>query len=410
MPHRATHISLSTALVLSVGLVPMGLAGAAAGAKPVKAANTVTTPTSVTVTPGVGTLTVGWAPSTGSGTITYNVVSSPSGQACSTTKTSCTFPATTMTPWTFSVSASVGTGVAKVTSTGTAPTAAVPDRRLLIVAGQSNAVGAGALFDPVPASTYFQAPYLNGADSHDLLSWSSVVGASEAPPGVGPVALDTPQPCCNTATGAVAPIEVPLFGPEIGLARQIWADTGNPVTIVKSAVGGTSLYKDWNPSNGSWSGTHPGLYGTMINQVKSVMSYDAAHGQLDVIDAAYWIQGETDAETTLWANSYQSNLSRFIADVRSNLPMNAAAPFVLGQENVTESINNASLTAAQKTAQLAGNSAVRAADQWAATYLPNVIMVDTTSLARGPDHLHLTNLSEITLGQELAQASEGSLR
>ena len=38
-----------------------------------------------------------------------------------------------------------------------------------------------------------------------------------------------------------------IFGPEIGWARQEFADTGQPISIVKATLGGSSLAVNWNP-------------------------------------------------------------------------------------------------------------------------------------------------------------------
>jgi hypothetical protein len=74
-----------------------------------------------------------------------------------------------------------------------------------------------------------------------------------------------------------------LFGPEIGLARQLYADTGKTAEIVKVAHEGSSLAGDWSPNGGDL-----GMYATLVNKVTSVIAADAAVGCTDVIGGFFW--------------------------------------------------------------------------------------------------------------------------
>jgi hypothetical protein len=158
----------------------------------------------------------------------------------------------------------------------------------------------------------------------------------------------------------------------------------------------------------------------MVSQVQTVMANDAANGQFDVLGGFYWYQGESDAGQAHWAKEYQRNLDRFILDLRKDLPMSATAPVVLAKEDITATINydlsQGIITPAYAAIWSTGNTEVRAADDWAVANLPDVVEVDTADLARnGPTgvfpgtDIHLTNVSELTLGQELATASEALL-
>jgi len=257
-----------------------------------------------------------------------------------------------------------------------APTAPhATHRALLIIAGQSNALGfLSKATDPVTRIDYFAAPYTNGADALSSIAWhqNGVVPAVTA----APVPLDTPQ---MTARG---PGGYQFFGPEIGLARTAYTDTGRPVTIVKAAFSGSVLAPDllwpyWGPGGG--------LFSEMVTLVRSTIAFDALHHQIDRVGGFYWFQGETDATDPAWAAAYQGNLKAFIARVRADVP--GVYPIVLAKE----------------WTGVPGDAQVRAADDWAAAHLPDVVTVDTEGLPRLG--LHVTNVGELQLGEDMAHAS-----
>jgi hypothetical protein len=222
--------------------------------------------------------------------------------------------------------------------------------------------------------------------------------------GATPVPLDSPQQVLDGAQGATT-----IFGPEIGLARQLWADEGRPLTIIKAAYEGSSLAVNWNPKG---TGVPPnGLFPAMVAKVQSVMAADASNGQFDVLGSFNWYQGESDAGNVNDAKHYQSRLTKFIDAVRKRLPMAATAPVVLVKEDSTGydnyTLNSGEATPAEEAELLKGNAEVRAADDWAAANLPAVVEVDSLGLTRvGPLDLHLSNVSELTLGNEMATVSE----
>jgi len=272
---------------------------------------------------------------------------------------------------------------------------------LLVVAGQSNAVGTESYaFDPTTFTDYLAPPYTNEADATSAITWvpSAHSGLLPVPDG-RLVGLDTPQILDSPST----PVQV--FGPEIGLARQVWANTRQPVTIVKAAIGSTSLATDWDPT------TPNGYYAQMVAEVSATMSADAAEGQLDTIGAVYWYQGEDDAANASWYPKYESNLTDFIAHLRADLPLNSAAPIVLAKESQAATISYRRATGDcpfDNCAMLqAGDRAVRAADDWAAANLAHVVEVDTLGLPRvAPLLIHVSNVGELTLGADLAAATE----
>jgi hypothetical protein len=357
-------------------------------------------PSGVTVTPAVGGVALSWNLEADT-KVTYTVTSDPVGLTCHVVdKTSCAFADTVSTPYSFSVVASKK-HLATSPASATAP---LNPRLVLVLAGQSNATGwQSYATDPITGIDYLAPPYTNGADANDLITWEpwAVLQGN----GASPVALDSPQQLDDGTADTV-------FGPEIGLARQLWADTGRSVTIVKTAYEGSNLAANWSPSG---TGIPPnGLFPAMVAEVKSVMATDAASGQFDVLGGFYWYQGESDAGNELAARTYQAHLKKFITALRKDLPMAATAPVVLAKEDCTANdsylASTGAATPSEEAGLLTGNSEVRAADDWAAANMPDVVEVDTYGLARvDPSDIHLSNVSELTVGEEMATASEPHL-
>ena len=356
------------------------------------------TPANLTVKAKYGGVQVSWSKVPGRG-VTYSVSSTPAGKGCTTIAKSCFIAITDATPWQFSVTASSGSG----TSAPSSLSAHYLHRVVLIVAGQSNATGWESYStDPTTGKDYLAAPYTNGADSQDQIVWApwDVLKAHST----HPVALDTPQIRGTTKHPKF------IFGPEIGLARQLWADKALPVTIIKAAYPG-SWMASWDPSDPTLDvQTGTGLFSGMVALVKKTMEADAAQGQLDTIGGFYWYQGEQDSLALSTASAYQANLTNLIGAVRTALPATTATPII-----VAESDMSACWNATRSTITLMlGNSEVRGADVSVAHSVPNVWLVDTAGLPRvndGPEFefVHLSNISELSLGRSLATASENQI-
>jgi hypothetical protein len=394
---RLLTVCAAFALVLAGSAIQMVTSVSTAGAAPApKAPKAPKKVSGVVATPGVGVITVTWNLDTGSG-ITYTVTSLPAGNGCAVVDAeACTVPAVTSTPWQFSVTASDSAGTASPSGLSRV----VPHRVLLVVAGQSNALGATSYaIDPITGVNYFGHPYANAADKKDLIAWPGWWELSPPVTASGLVPLDTPQ-YLNFVT---TPTQV--FGPEVGLARQIWTDDSLAVTIDKVVYSDSSMV-DWSPA------TSGGLFDDMVGIVKQTMASDAAQGQLDTVGGFYWYQGESDAMDPTLSAEYQANLTGFITAVRASLPMSGTAPILLVKESLAEVIGvqqAAGICSSPNCeAVIAGDTAVRAADDWAAANLPHVVTVDSLGLARTTAYggIHLSNTGELQLGEELAKASD----
>ena len=249
--------------------------------------------------------------------------------------------------------------------------------------------------DPVSGVNYLAHPYTNGADKKSLITWAPLW--MNAPPKAYPVGLDSPQ--MSTISSPVQ-----IFGPEIGIARRVWTDIQQPVTIVKVTYPGSDLAVDWQP--------YGALFDDLVTTVRSTMALGDASNTLDTIGAIYWYQGEADAAIPAEASAYQSNLKAFIGALRLQLPAAPTTPFALVKESLDAEIahEQASDTCPPDNcaSEILGNTEVRDADDWAASNLPNVIEVDSLGLPRYSDYVHLTNVGELTLGNELAAATDRS--
>ena len=277
---------------------------------------------------------------------------------------------------TFHVTFTASNGVLQnTTQSFTLTVAQAPTRMVLIVAGQSNATGFGSFaVDPFTAIDYLAAPCATAADSVDSITWDQTWMENGGQPSEVP--LDTPQ--LSIATG-----NPQIFGPEIGLARTVYAETGMAVTIIKVAFPGTPLAGDWVPGGGLWD--------DMLSFVKSTLAKDAMAGVSDRLGGFYWVQGEADAAVPKEAGAYQTNLMKFVTTLRSDLPLGTASPMVLAK----------TWTAQYPT----GNTEVRAADSYVAAHLAHTYTVDTKNLPRLPGALHIENTGELTLGDDMAKVA-----
>ena len=351
-----------------------------------------TTKFTLTASPGIGVVELSWS-SVASPNVTYSVLSSPSGRSCQVVaQLSCTIVATEAVPWIFRVSAIVK-GTVAARSAWTKP---LKRRFLVIVAGQSNALGFSSYaVDPETHINYFAAPYTNRADSNDLLDW--LPWNLKKMSGGGPVPLDSPQIVAKKV----------IFGPEIGIARTLASDVGVSATFIKATYFSTSLAKNWRPSNKG------GLYVSMVRRVFSLMQSDAQHGQLDVIGAFVWYQGESDA--VAGGFGYRQQLAGFLGHLRRDLPISAHAEFVLVKESLAQLIafqRHAHSCGRDNCQRIAnGDALVRSADDAMAATMRSVTTVDSLGVDRTKSSyfVHLSNVGELELGRLVAEAFEKTL-
>ena len=193
-------------------------------------------------------------------------------------------------------------------------------RELVLVAGQSNAVGYDAYASELPAD----------AGDKEVLFWWRV---GDPPPDefdstsarkwthLQPQPKGTPM-SKQEATGARSARQYGNFakpeggfGPEIGFARAWRAKRGKPLAIVKAAFSGTGMRTDWNPADPGPAGA---CYRALVTETKAAVAAAKERGITLRLRALLWVQGESDANAADAAN-YEKNLGTMLAALRKDL-------------------------------------------------------------------------------------------
>lgn len=113
------------------------------------------------------------------------------------------------------------------------------------------------------------------------------------------------------------------FGPEISFAHAMAKEfPGEDIRLIKGAMSGTNLYKQWAPVEGD-------VYKWFMAVVKPALADLDKQGVAYEIAAMLWLQGESDAGENQ-AESYEKNLTEFIAHMRSELKT-AKMPFIIAR-------------------------------------------------------------------------------
>ena len=221
------------------------------------------------------------------------------------------------------------------------PNEAVPARKLIVIAGQSNAVGlasvndtgrslAGsygrrfAVYPNVRIYGVFGAPMgiaLDDPVQSRLVEWSRYAKWHQAQPGFG---YKNPRAGESSVQA--------MFGPELYLAHALNSRPPFDHYILKLAVAGASLslragQDDWSPDGR--------LYQQLIKMV--VQAHQAARPRARLsVDALVFLQGESDAQSFVEAQRYESNLRYLIKSFRSDMVSRGCAtdpnfPVVISQ-------------------------------------------------------------------------------
>ena len=260
---------------------------------------------------------------------------------------------------------------------------------IVVVAGQSNALGAQSYVkDPTTHQDIFTDATRSPADTAVHLMW---IETGVHTSGAVPVPLDTLQHLPHAPS--------PVFGPEVGLARQLYADGDHELLIVKVAYSGTSLAADWQPRR-------PDLI-ALVQRVHQAVAWASSHGYDPTIVGFYWMQGEADASKAAWAADYSKNLKLFMQEMRTDLPLGATTPFVIGQIDLADYISyeqaHGLCTTTTCSSETLWNKEVMKAQDAAAS--SDVFVTSTSLLPRVPDYIHLSDASELSLGTSFANMS-----
>lgn len=256
---------------------------------------------------------------------------------------------------------------------------------VVLIGGQSNATGQGYVKN-IPQS--FQI------DKTVLFYYSQSLNQKKG--------SDTWQPLCQAS-------ETPdKFGVELSLGtslRQAFPD--RKIALIKHALSGSSLYKQWNPGNRAGEKQGP-EYTLFLKTVRTALNNLKNEGYTPVIRAMVWQQGEADARDNAGmeqSSKYGENLRNFILQVRKDLSAEDML-FVFGR------------VIPMKADRFPGRDLVRQAQydvsEKAATALSikNAILVEADDLQMRrsdyqtpmpEDDVHLGSYGILNLGERFAQ-------
>ncbi len=185
---------------------------------------------------------------------------------------------------------------------------------LLIVAGQSNAVGFDAKpgelpTDPADRNILFWwkcgDPPPDEHDSHSSQKWTHL-----QPQPLG----DPIKPRAERQYGNYAQPEGG-FGPEMGLARTIFASQKRPLAVLKVAFSGTGMRTDWNHADAGDGGL---CYRALLSEFGKANDAAKLNGIELKPRALIWVQGESDA-TARDAPNYAQALGAMIEQLRKDI-------------------------------------------------------------------------------------------
>lgn len=237
----------------------------------------------------------------------------------------------------------------------------VPTTDILLVAGQSNAVGYGLAASDLPT-------HLVASDS-GIQIWNGsafvmmVNGSNNA------------NLCGGTSSSQ-------NWGPEAEFAYQYrLANPTRTLYVVKYAVSSTQLAPGaamtWDP------GTSSNLFSNMTAYAAGAVAALAGTAPPPLVRWLIWMQGETDAQDATNASNYGTNLTGFISSVKSSWG-NSGTKILIGRiSNSTVWPDSAPVRAAE--------AAVSSPSRW----------VDTDSYPRQSDNAHYTGVGQASFGDDL---------
>ena len=191
---------------------------------------------------------------------------------------------------------------------------AAETRDLILVAGQSNAVGYDAKPSELPADSADRNimfwwrcgdPPPDEFDSTSGGKWMSLQAQPRGNPKV---------PRQGRQYGNFAQVEGG-FGPEIGFARALYVKGRHGLAIVKAAFSGTGMAQDWNPADPGDGGS---CYRSLVSETKAALAMARNQGITLRLRALIWVQGESDANAQL-APRYEKALGDMITALRKDL-------------------------------------------------------------------------------------------
>lgn len=267
----------------------------------------------------------------------------------------------------------------RVTYSPATPHAAGTPIDVVIVAGQSNAMGWSSNAAQLSAGNRH---YADAPDTRALLGYR-FKGLNAPAANVGSIGQLATQ-------GSGFDGHFDGFGPELSMGSDLAIGTDRRIAIIKYTVGAAGLEQNFKKTNP----TGQPLYGVMISHIETMLTQLRNQGYVPRLRAMFWLQGETDA---LYGSSalYASNIRQFMSDVRDD----TGAPWL--QFYLTElNRNMPALTNAP------GATVVNQALASVASEHPCDVQVIPVQDIKEPfaDSIHYNANQSITIGQRWAAA------
>ena len=160
----------------------------------------------------------------------------------------------------------------------------------------------------------------------------------------------------------------------------------NGIAIVKTAGGGTTLWKHWSPEGF--------MYRRFLTNLENALLQLEDSGTVYEICGMLWMQGESDAELIEKAKEYEINLPVLVNNIRE-LTVKEELPFIMGRISsslLKETPWNFDQTKYVQISQ--ENVAVRD---------DNIFIINTDHLTTWNDNTHFDATSQIWLGNEMGE-------
>jgi hypothetical protein len=269
---------------------------------------------------------------------------------------------------------------------------AAETRDLILVAGQSNAVGYDAYAEELPADprdadTMFWwrvgDPPPDEFDGTSARQWTTLQFQPRTPamPAIDGKKVARQYGNFNLKTKGG-------FGPEIGMVRTLATKESRPLAVIKTAFSGTSVAGDWNVDR---PGQADACYRAMIDETKAALAAAQAKGVTLRPRAFVWVQGESDANAKD-SPAYAANVTKMLQRLRGDL----GAPDLILLLGVNTRFGNGKNAFMPK---------VIAAQQEVAAALPRARYVDTAGAETlPPSHTHFTAVGTLEIGRRYAEA------
>jgi len=265
-------------------------------------------------------------------------------------------------------------------------------RDLILVAGQSNAVGFDAYAEELPADPKDTAtmfwwrvgdPPPDEFDGSSARQWTTLQFQPRTPamPAVDGKKVARQYGNFNLKSKGG-------FGPEIGMVRTLATKESRPLAVIKTAFSGTSVAADWNVG---LPGKADPCYRAMIDEAKAAIASASGQGLTLRPRAFVWVQGESDANVKD-SPVYADNLTKMLQRLRADLN----APDLILLLGVNTRFGNGKNAFMPK---------VIAAQQEVAAALPRARYVDTAGAETlPPSHTHFTAVGTLEIGRRYAEA------